>query len=197
MRCHQVQLIKNENVICDGFLDANFSYLRHTIISNFPSSFGERYKWEKPTWADATHDRAVFRYVGIDATVGRWPATPAVPGVRCRTRSWAKNTNKIHTQLKPTKSDCSRREIHLILSEILSQMWYHCGQYTTCHNLSRISLNYYRFRRSWLIRSCYLFLSWPALQAVQASSRINSTLRLANFGTTHASNVRWGSYDTT
>ena len=39
-----------------------------------------------------------------------------------------------------------------------------------------------------IIRGCYLFLSWPAMLAVQASSRINNVLK-ASFAKNHVSKV--------
>ena len=54
------------------------------------------------------------------------------------------------------------------ISDIFSQKWYFYVQYTR----RLISFCYYDIRQSQLIWPCYLFLSWPALPAVQISSRI-------------------------
>ncbi len=48
------------------------------------------------------------------------------------------------------------------ISDILSQMWYHCVQYTSHHLMSLISHCQHGFCQSWLIWACYLFLGWSA-----------------------------------
>ncbi len=55
-------------------------------------------------------------------------------------------------------------KIHFIpsISEILSQMWYHCVQYTRRHHIQP---------------NLTLLAPFPAKQAVQTTSRINSMLK--------------------
>ena len=70
-----------------------------------------------------------------------------------------------HELLKSVKCNPSGRKIDLISSkcDILSQMWYHCAQYTRRHLMSLILHCYYHFLQKLLIWACYLFLRYSAL----------------------------------
>ena len=60
------------------------------------------------------------------------------------------------------------RKIHLIpsITEIQSQMWHHCVQYTRRHHMSLIAHCQHGFCQRLLIWAWYLFFRWSALQAV-------------------------------
>ncbi len=63
------------------------------------------------------------------------------------------------------------------ISEIQSQMGYHCIQYTRRHLMSLSSHLQHNLPQSQLIQACYLFLRCSALPAVQSTSRINIMLK--------------------
>ena len=83
-----------------------------------------------------------------------------------------------------------KTELILSISEILSQMCYHCIQYTKRQLMNLVSFCYHHLPQCWLFRIYYLFLRWPALHLSnlfiipqQASSGMNNMPKYGNWCT--------------